>query len=71
MLETIIADIAHRLPELIVSLGETFLMVGIALAAAGENIVVLSPPDSTWALPGPWQLSHVTPLPPCSNASLA
>jgi D-methionine transport system permease protein len=30
----IVADIVHRLPELLVSLSEPFLMVGIALAAA-------------------------------------
>src|ERR1039458_7307520 len=33
-------------------------------------ILVTSPPPSTWALPDPWQLSQVTPWPPCSNARL-
>src|ERR1700679_4033942 len=32
--------------------------------------LVASPPLSTWAFPGPWQLSQVAPWPPCSKASL-
>src|ERR1700677_1947303 len=35
------------------------------------RILVTSPPEATCASPGPWQLSHVTPLPPCSRASFA
>src|SRR5271170_5277629 len=46
-------------------------VVSICFAEALENcrIFVTSPPPSTCSLPGPWQASHVTPLPPWVRAS--
>src|ERR1700734_1719674 len=36
-----------------------------------RTILVTSPPPSTCACPGPWQLSQLAPAPPCSSANLA
>src|SRR6202044_3980862 len=36
-----------------------------------RTILVTSPPPSTCACPGPWQLSQLAPAPPCSSASFA
>src|ERR1035441_2948513 len=40
---------------------------GVSLASC--LILVTSPPPSTCALPPPWQLSQVAPVPLCSKAS--
>ena len=40
----------------------------LAEALRKLKIFVASPPESTWALPGPWQLSQVVPFPLSKSA---